>query len=86
MIHLTHSGARGDRPLCNCHRASHQAMGDSFLAVIYASPSLLESDELCLACRTVLEGWDDDLAAHAQAPIEWLDFEEIPPSIAVPMG
>ena len=86
MIHLTHSGSNGGRPLCNCHRASHQAMGDSFLAVIYASPSLLASDELCLGCRTALDGWDDDVATSAHAPIEWLDVEEIPPSIPVPTG
>ena len=86
MIHLTHSGSHGDRPLCNCHRASHQAMGDSFLAVVYASPRLLESDELCLACRSFLDGWDDDMAADLDEPIVWLDVEEIAPSVAVPLG
>ena len=86
MIHLTHSGSSGGRPLCNCHRASHQAMGDSFLAVIYASPSLLDSDELCLACRTFLDDWDEELATDSHAPIVWLDVEEIPPSVAVATG
>ena len=84
MIHLTHTGSSGGRPLCNCHRAAHQAMGDSFLAVIYASVSLLKSDELCLACRSVLDGWEDESLDNAQGPIEWLDVEEIPPSVAIP--
>lgn len=86
MIHLTHSGSSGGRPLCNCHRAAHQAMGDSFLAVVYASSSLMESDELCLACRSILEGWKDAREINSPAPIEWLDVEEISPSIAIPVG
>jgi hypothetical protein len=61
-------------------------MGDSFLAFVYASPSLLESDELCLACRKVLDGWDDDADINSPAPITWLDVEEIPPSIAMPVS
>jgi len=85
MIHLTHSGSSFGRPLCNCHRASHQAMGDSFLAVVHASPSLLESDELCLACRSVLDCWEKDTDIYSPTPIEWLGFDEVPPSIAVPM-
>jgi hypothetical protein len=60
-------------------------MGDSFLAVVYASSSLMESDELCLACRSVLDGWKDAVEINSPAPIEWLDVEEIPPSIAMPM-
>ena len=86
MIHLTHSGSCGSRPLCNCHRAAHQALGDSFLAVVYASSSLLESDELCLACRSALDGWNDALEINTPALIEWLDVEEISPSIAIPAG
>ncbi|MBC8354506.1 MAG: hypothetical protein H8E66_21130 [Planctomycetes bacterium] len=86
MIHLTHSGPSGGCPLCNCHRASHQAMGDSFLAVVYASPSLLESDELCLACRSVLDSWEEDVVISAPAPIQWLDVEEIAPSFASPVN
>lgn len=86
MIHLTHSGSSGGRPLCNCHRAAHQAMGDSFLAMVYASSSLMESDELCLACRSILEGWKDSREINSPAPIEWLDVEEISPSIAIPVG
>lgn len=86
MIHLTHSGSSGGRPLCNCHRASHQAMGDSFLAFVYASPSLLKSDELCLGCRTVIDDWDDGMDFNSSVPITWLDVEEIPPSIATPVG
>ena len=86
MIHLTHSGSSGTRPLCNCHRASHQAMGDSFLAVVYASSSLLESDELCLACLSVLDGLDNGVEFNSPASIEWLDAEEISPSIAIPVG
>lgn len=85
MIHLTHSGSSGGRPFCNCHRVSHQAMGDSFLAAVYASSSLLESDELCLACRTVLDGWHDAEATNDMTPITWLDVEEISPSIASPV-
>lgn len=86
MIHLTHSGSCGGRPMCNCHRVAHQAMGDSFLAAIYASPGLLESDELCLACRTVLESWNEEAAHCDAAPIDWLDVEEISPSFASPIG
>ncbi|MCA9144662.1 MAG: hypothetical protein H6823_08180 [Planctomycetaceae bacterium] len=84
MIHLTHSGSSGGRPLCNCHRVSHQAMGDSFLPAVYASSSLLQSDELCLACRTVLDGWNDIDTAADMTPITWLDVEEIAPSFAAP--
>jgi hypothetical protein len=61
-------------------------MGDSFLAVVYASSSLLVSDELCLACRSILEGWKDAGDINSPAPIEWLDVEEIAPSMAIPMG
>jgi hypothetical protein len=86
MIHLTHSGSSGGRPLCNCHRQSHQAVGDSFLAVVYASSSLLASDELCIACRTVLDNWEEDVDQFSPTTIEWLDVEEIPPSVAFPMG
>jgi hypothetical protein len=59
-------------------------MGDSFLAAVYASSSLLQSDELCLACQTVLDGWGEIDTAEDMAPITWLDVEEIPPSFAVP--
>jgi len=54
MVHLTLSPSDG-RPLCNCHFASHQAIGDSFLAIEYASHRLLSSDELCLACKLRLD-------------------------------
>ena len=86
MIHLTHSGSSGGRPLCNCHRPSHQAMGDSFLSVVYASPSLLKSDELCLACRAVLNGWEEEVLKSAPSFVEWIDSEEIAPSFALPVG
>ncbi|MCA9121547.1 MAG: hypothetical protein H6822_15720 [Planctomycetaceae bacterium] len=86
MIHLTYSGSSGGRPLCNCHRASHQAMGDSFLAAVYASASLLESDELCLACRTVHEGWESRENRAEPTQLKWLDVEEIAPSFPSPIG
>jgi hypothetical protein len=84
MIHLTHTGYNAGRPLCNCHKSAHKAMGDTFIACLHASVDLLQSDALCLACKAVLENGADD-AENDMTPIEWLDAEEIAPSLGIPV-
>ena len=84
MIHLTHTGHHAGRPLCNCHKAAHQAMGDTFVASLHAPPEVLQSDELCLACKAIIESRADDPLA-GETTIEWLDAEEIAPALVTPI-
>lgn len=85
MIHLTKSGRNDGRAFCNCHKGAHKAMGDLFVAARNAPDSLLESPDLCLGCKVVLESRAFDTDIYPAEPIHWLDAEEIAPSIALPV-
>ena len=85
MIHLTHTGFNAGRPLCSCHKAAHKAMGDEFIAALHAPAEVLNSDQLCLACKAVFDHRAEETDLETATTIEWLDAEEIAPAIAAPI-